>query len=369
MTPGRIVAFVVVVATMLLACQLIVGVRDEDGVRPPPPDPCQKRKPPLPPSAEAVAEAGPPRISPNAGPSFYAVQTFKIRPTGAPPFGYDLDDHCTGEVTSTTRKEACVLDGGIDASDDDGGLDNAFGRSLDYLSNAGNDLAGGGFSQSAGRGIFTLVLQVADYNGLADDDDVKVAIITAINLVSVGCSDAGFSASPLWDGCDQWNFVTSTPYVDPIGSTETIRGYVRSHVLVASDVQEPRSFGLGGIDITLHHPILTATIATGDGGVPMLSGGVLTGRVPAANLVGFAQRLEIERKPACDQPKYAPLVADVISGICRSRDLRTDHNDNGDLPCDALSFAIGFEAVKAGLVGPRDPPPPVCVGVDASCPP
>lgn len=359
------------VALGLLACQAIVGVRPEEG-RPLPSeagtsDPCVKRRPPPRPDVGPVSAPPPPR--------FYAVRTFRVSPAGAPPIGYDLDGHCTSEPGSTSSRSSCAQRGEAgDAGDGDGGLDNAFGRIAGVFNGSlSNDLAGETFTESTGKGIFTLLVQVLGYNGLPDDDDVDVAIITSNDVQSSGCNDGG-PGPPSWDGCDVWSYVEGTVTIQT-PSRETVAaavipGYVKGGVLVATGSDGPREIGLGATTFTLIDPLVTATFRTNDRGIPVLADGVLTGRVSPADLLDFAARLEIDAEPLCEN---GALIEAAVTQVCAARDLAlapADDQRSPPAPCDALSFAFGFEAEQARLGTARAPRDAgaQCAGFAAQCP-
>ena len=358
----------------LLACQVIVGVGDETGEPRPgdggtdtvdageEPDPCLKHHPPLPPST-TTAET--------PGARFFAVKTFRLRPRDALPIGYDLDDRCTGTAGSTTSAAPCTSPNeGDPVVDDDGGVDNSFGRLLDTvrLVNPADDLAGEAFTTSAERGIFTFIVQVLGWNGEPNDERVSVAMITGTNLASSGCGDAAVPGGrPRFDGCDRWDFSEDTPFTPEFGvAANGMDGYVTNGVLVATDRKTPRSFGFGETTVTLHEPLLTARIVD-DAGVPTLVDGVVTGRVAASTLLEFVYRLERDGGAFCDDPNTTALVRQFV---CDRRDITLSRSDDGKgLGCDAVSFAFGFDAPASFLGSPRSEPVKTCSGpLDTTCP-
>src|SRR5690606_20059257 len=150
----------------LLACQVIVGVREEEGAPRPadagsgavtdadgPSDPCIKHVPPPPPP-------GPPATD-DVDARYFALRSFAFRPPNQPAIGYDLDQRCTGLAASTTSDPPCVMPS-PDEADDDGGVDNAFGRLLDLLPGAfksdSGDFAGEAFDFNVGIGRFTILV-------------------------------------------------------------------------------------------------------------------------------------------------------------------------------------------------------------------
>ncbi len=367
---GRGFATGMLAASSLLACQLIVGVRDEDGVRRPEDggadanatiDPCVKHRPPPPPELPIGVDP--------VGPRFFAVRSFAFRPPAAPPIGYDLDDRCTGSATSTTREAPCASSKGTDVGDDDGGVDNAFGRLLDGLrgiaSSDAGDFVAESFGENIERGSATLLVQVTGWNQEANDPQVWVSILPATGLAVAGCSDEDASAGPRWDGCDEWSIAESIPIVNDV-AVEQIAGYVANDELVAVTTDRQLTFGLGPTSFGLHHPIITASIVRErDNGPISLRRGMVTGRAPARGLIDLVRHIDSDDIPICQNPTLNPLVQSLV---CGARDVPLNPLDDGrGLACDAVSFAFGFEAFPARL-GQKVALPPIDCPESTGCP-
>ncbi len=359
--------------TALLACQLIVGVDEEIGVRPieagaadandastddaVPAAPCVALHPPPPPASG----------SGGTGVRFFAARTFRMRPRGAPAIGYDLDGRCTNLSGSAFTEAPCSSD--IDASDDDGGVDNAFGRLLDdaHLFSDAGDPAGESFTMLAEAGEHTLVIQLVGWNGEPDDPLVKVSIVPATAFAGSGC-DGGLDdgGPPRWNGCDVWDMAEGTPYAhDPGVVGGSFDGYVTGGMLVASDRSNAHEIGLG-TSAKLHEAIVTAKIVE-DNGRYQLRDTVIAGRIPAGTLLDFMNRIETQGGALCQRPGAPAFLKGLV---CVQRDLTLSSTSDGTgKACDAMSFAIAFDAFEARLSGKATTrPPDKCEGVDTTCP-
>lgn len=359
-------------ASSLLACQIIIGIEDEPGV-PAAPDAgpgCDLHHPVAP--GNLIATPG------QLGTKFYAIRTYHVRVRDTPPLGYDLDERCTGFPDASINTPSCVSPtADQDAGDDDGGVDNAFGRLAERIPSFGvPDFAGEGFSSSADRAIQTILVQLSDYNGQPNDNNVSVGLVSVKRISRAGCdtNDVVFDPGEArWDGCDVWNRVDEPPDSWIEGATiRTLEGYVVDNKLVARRPGMKITFGLTGASLTVDGALITATIVPRDTGGIELRDGIIAGRVETGNFIQFAGRLELDPdSPICKFRTEAFLS--FKETVCRLRDIRFDPaTDSKNLPCDAISFALGFDAVPVPPPDPpkaQDPPPDLPeVCFDGTCP-
>lgn len=371
------------VAATVGACQILVGIEDEIGVPRPdagesiaadaddtPEDPCRKHHPPPPPSPDALPK------NDSKQRLIFAIRSFSALPGGKPNIGYDLDGRCTGDPNSTTSDSPCKPPGDGNVTDQDGGIDNALGKSFgsfSIVSDAEDPIAVAA-NRNIERGRFTNIIALSDYNGEANDDDVGSLLVMSYGLSWTGCNerkDSGTDDDPLepkWDGCDAWSyapgFITRVP--EPIW--EVVSGYVTDNQLV---VRGPRmKLGLLVGELEIHGAVLTARIERKEDGTFVLKDGIVAGRADASNVIAAVQYLEIEGEPICKLDDSRFELARSI--ICKARDLPLSPGDDGkeDQACNALSFAFGFEAELAELGEERDSPIEVCNsdGRDFTCP-
>ncbi len=357
----RALALGFVSLSALAACQLIVGVKDEEGLPRPdaatadvlddvvvPEDPCKKHHPPLPPTAD--------KIPADAGAQNYVlgVRRFYARRNGE-VMGYDLDGRCTGIPGSTTSDPPCTSSKSP-LADADGGIDNALlaiSESFAPFSGTGGtgDLVGDRVNQQIDLGAFTNLIGLFGYNGLSNDDEVTLHIVPATGLSSVGC-DGGTppEAGPQWDGCDMWSHAPGkiVDGTNPVWSGG-IKGYVADDVLVVR--AQDLTFGLIGNELYAGDGLLTARIVRDGSGSIRLADGVVAGRTPANRLLSLVQLLELNGTRICESGQLLTLLRD---SVCRARDLPLTREEDGrGVACGAISFAFGFEAepVRLGTAG------------------
>jgi len=355
------VAFASIAGVALVACQLLVGVRDEEGVVRPSGapvdassdaaidshDPCLKKRPPPPPPPQPPSDAPEPRLD-------FAVRTFLVRPRDR-TLGYDLDERCTGTSESTTNESPCRFPG-KPVPDDEGGADNSFGAVVDTYnllgSGGSNDPASDGLNLELGRGARTFLIVLREYNGTKNDEAVKVGFVSSEQLLSVGCDagsplDSGVDGgpTPLWDSCDTWGSVPGDVFGmnDP---TVLWDGYVSDGVLVAPF--KTFKLALGGVTLVIHDGTFSASFGKTSDGIRQLSAGTLAGRVLANDLVRVAGYFGNAQRPICQDSVIYGVLRD---SICAGRDIPISKSDDGkrDRACDALSVAFGVEAVAARL--------------------
>jgi hypothetical protein len=343
-------------ASQLGACQFVLGIEDERG----------GERSAIPEAGGAEADSGCPTAhhppsAPDAQPPgveqtlTFAIQTFHVSPIGAQPIGYDLDDRCTTEIPPAD------LDcSGTTGADDPGGVDNAFGifaKQLVALArlDAGSDPFAKTINSWTTLGRQTLQITLALYNEQPDDDLVAVSVLPSGPFLRTLCADAG---APQWDGCDQWSFVGH-----PLPSRQA---WVRDGLLVARIVD--LSLPLADAEIRLKDAVVTAKVERSGGALWRLTGGTITGRASAVELaVGLLRTTDGDNQPYCNNP----MVRDyVFRGLCGARDIRAEKKFDGTGACDAVSLALGFDAVEAQFPTLGNPAPLAgCAELpDAACP-
>ncbi|AKV00993.1 hypothetical protein AKJ09_07656 [Labilithrix luteola] len=372
----------------VVACQLLVGVNDEGGATRGDAATNVGQKP--------VDEAGPtePTCNPvhppdrkadmgdgGGGPSYmFAVRSFLLGPHGQSAVGYDLDDRCTGDPTVTPSDSPCTPYAPLDTvTDKPHGLDNAFGKMLEDSpidTDAGADPGAINLNKEVKGGRLSVLINLVDYNGEADDDYVTAAIATSHQLSSIGCDpdasisvDSGAKLSPQWDGCDTWSYAPGTPVIEGTGGVvvpaDVWKGYVVDHTLVAP--VETLSFNLGGKMFSLKDAVLTGQLE-GSGSKLQLTHALFTGRVEASELVGFASRFELNGEIICEAPKNAGMLPVIKRRVCDARDIPLRKADDGKgQKCNAVSFALGFDAEQARMGREGPAPPDACPTLDTAC--
>lgn len=359
-------------ALATLSCQLLLGLEEPSGTAEAPPpeedagedpaDPCDHALAPEPPAKDDDLDT--------KGTYWFAAQSVivPLSQTDGPP-GFDLDDACTckpdrrdGGPSCVSSKTACDLDRGIDDS---------LGATLAEVSRfspAGDAIKP--VNQDLQQGSRTLLVYLTDYNGKANDTDVRVAFVNSGGLyTNVGCDGAARPLEvtygdvnddhtprgkdryrPAFDGCDHWapeegSFGTS-------GRAPSIltKGYVSDHRLVVR-VDEVAT-AIFGNRATIHSVLFVAKIA-GEGS-PLRLEGVLAGRMPFEDLVQSlggnqsGEGYDDGGYPAACEQGFWGLLA--VPRLCAARDIMAASSEDFlGRPCDAVSINLGFVMVEARL--------------------
>jgi hypothetical protein len=300
-----------------------------------------------------------------------------------PPFGFDLDHTCTcpGPPSCAPRKGAQRGQN----CDDEAGRDNIDIQLFRLLQGA----AAAGtiqIDQGLTAGQYSVLLEISNYNGKANDPSVTVKYFVSNGLNRD--ADGGIPV-PKFDGTDRWTIDPSSLqgqgfYAD--------NAYVANFNLVANmAVPIPIAFGarsfLGGATMELAGAVIVGQLelrpigdSSSDLGVALL-GGTIAGRWPTSQLLSTLANIPQEGGFLCgtDPSAYLQGVYGLFKRIaCLAADITTVQSlDNNSplAPCDAISVGMQFTAVPA-LLGDTlgvPPPPAGCQNGDASwsdqCPP
>ena len=279
--------------------------------------------------------------------------------------GFDLDGRCTQSSSCPMLGDppvACLPFGS--ETPDDGGYcrDNQIGR-LDYMLDTLPETSGRFMATDAElncslcRGEYNMVFAVSSYNGLPDDDSVRVDLYPSPGIADpkpIDCGQPSWDTSACWTREDAWSVRRShVPSDEPgpdIGPATYYdpAAYVRDGVLVASLPENtPLWFPQRGgsarvLPVILQGGLLVGRL-TGESDNWALSDGVLGGRTRKADLVAAFGRLGL-----CEDDPAFPLIKTFT-------DNAADVLSNGavlpDTPCDALSLGFAFTASEA-TVGP-----------------
>jgi hypothetical protein len=388
MRRGRALAALGGVALLgLAACQLILGVKDEQGA------PREAGAG----SDDAAADARTSRCallrppaggtpsSDTSGETFvFALRTLAVNPSDA-SLGFDLDGLCTGEGA-----EVPCLGSPADLA---GGVDNQLAQDLGsygYSPPPGvTDPPAEAINNELSQGKYSALLIVRSFNGTANDDHTVVSLIGSPGMER-RCAEDPAGAPPQTKvpsdaayedgGCELWSL---GPY-DSIGAVidkEPIAGRVVDGLLIAHF--PTLAFQLGPLAFTLEDAILTARLsATGDGdasaGLSSDGGatadGLITGRARTSELIGALRQTTFlplagggAPRPLCQQPPV--LEEEIRSKVCKTRDV-TLGDDPPSQRCRGISLALGFHAkhVQPGHKSLEVDAGPVCdASFDASC--
>ncbi len=284
---------------------------------------------------------GPPSPSATGGATTFvvAIRTVDIGDKGDSP-GYDLDhvDTCCADAgpSCVSVKTHC---------DAPGGVDNGAAALLSDIQLADSQLQLGStaLSSRANAGAWSLLIEVSNYNGKADDFEVDVTFYPS----------PGLGKKPAWDGSDVWP-------VDPVsvwdGGIKSPRytsqgAFVAGGVLVAAVPDVEIMFGGGaGFFIEIVGGVLTGNIVK-DGTDWKITNGMIAGRWTTSQVFRSLAGVHTPGGSICTT---STLFSYVKTAVCGAADILANAIDPVSSPCDSVSFGFGFAAdpAKIGAIGP-----------------
>ncbi|MRG90650.1 hypothetical protein [Polyangium spumosum] len=261
--------------------------------------------------------------------------------------GLDLDRFCScqGEGRSCVPPEGQPEEISCDKSQ---GRDNQIPALFNYVELA---LQKGDLSKYytgfAEVGNWSVLFHVSGYNGQPNDAKVRVAWY----------GSPGTAFVPAWQGSDAWPIATSA-LLDPT-NVSTPR-YVDDFAYVANGTLV-LSAPAGGIEIAggktrlriaLETGTISARIEKDDQGRYVLRDGLIAGRIPQPELFAMiASYRDDDGNSFCTNNPFWGVTQDLF---CRGLDIQTGPPEQNK-PCNAVSFAAGFDADPAMLGAPTPP--------------
>ncbi len=313
---------------------------------------CQHATVPIPPTAEAL-DGGWPDATLATGTEFVAaIRVLRTRyALDGGPLGLDLDRFCScqGETPSCIPRSDQDKDLSCDLA---AGRDNqltTFFRLVEYVLGftSDEDSLGVLYTQFAELGRWTILFRVTGYNGLPNDEQVRVEWYPSSGLSGQA------PMPPAWEGADEWAVAPSS-VVDPEAGVLEPKyfdndGYVTNGVLVFS---LPKSEllvtnGLNRLSITISDGTVMGQIDP-YGSSYVLRDGIIAGRVSEENMFKMAADFRDHNGvPFCiDTPGWLA----TRDGICRGADIQVG-SAAPNKRCDAVSLALGFDTAAAKLGG------------------
>ncbi len=279
--------------------------------------------------------------------------------TGSPKeIGYDLDSRCTclGEGNSCLRESWATAD----ACDGPDGRDNSAGALMTKLSPLFSGFGSGDWSEQAKAGAWSIMLRVREYNGEANDDQVRLDWYVPDQFWE---DKDGDEIPPLWDGNDAWP-IRSTSLEDAEGGPPSVdepkfydlHAYVTNGVIVASFPESAFQVSDNYL-LQFVGSFITARVVSTEQGWA-LEDGILASRWTLKSILAQISRLSIMDMPVCtNHIAYSSLKeefcsrADIYSGV-----------GTPTTPCDSMSSGMRFTArpAKLGTVMLQDPTPNPC---------
>lgn len=281
--------------------------------------------------------------------------------------GFNLDRACSVDLASSTCKTN-VLGPTFDRHAKDknaSGLDNASYSLIKYINSLSDILTATTINEGIADGKYGAVVQLKDWSGAADDDDVQVEIFPAIGRAPRENPSAGFGPDDRWILDTRFQVAVNVE----ASSVKADQAWVTGNKLVArfSNVtfpiiidQDPKPF-----DIHITDVVLTATLATANG-MTSLSAGTVAGRWKTSDFLGQVRTIFVkdanglENTVLCEPDAIARLLyGSVKKEVCDARDIRSDSNDTAKLGCDGVSAAMRVEAYPVTNLGYFDAGPQV----------
>jgi hypothetical protein len=283
---------------------------------------------------------------------------------GGCPLAFDLDNIDTGHVapgTDARAPESCTTRSPLHI-DDPGGRDNSFERLIETnrsMFHVEGDADTYNPNSRIANGGVSLLFQVVDYNGTADDFSAEVTILVTSGLMPQDAGEAGVVTTvPTWEAGEAWSVdpisIRTSTQMNFVGKYLSTEAYVSRHVLVAKFPSAPLPTSTSSATLLLEgsSSVLVARIVR-EGTSYRLDDGHLVGRIPTAEILA---KFELFGDPTNTKLRICnsgSSVRDFLkSTICAGADInRTAANDEKGAPCDALSVAVGFTAVVAQIGG------------------
>lgn len=255
--------------------------------------------------------------------------------------GFDLDGACTCTDTKvetcTTPKARPVL------CDGPGGRDNSFPRLYKDLITFGFADSSTAITQDLDSGKYTILLRIENYNGLPDDNDVRLTFYVG-----------GDCPSPEWKGEDKWTILSTSVKNGDVNQPRLVdaNAYVSNGTLVASiptfDENDDR------VVIQLNDKFAVAL--TGAVVVAKLeqfldrwrlTGGTLSGRWRDKDFFEYFStfRAALEQPTQCTDSAFYPQIKGTF---CNYADVSGSLGDVTGA-CTAMSIATRFTAQVAQL--------------------
>jgi len=273
-------------------------------------------------------------------------------PGGWKKVGMNID----GLVSDGNSTDVCQpWPGGVPSvvhPDGDGGIDNAFGKSLLPLINTVSPNFDARVNQYLVEGKFNTMVKMYCLHPEGNQD-----------LLSKVFGGTDLGSLPLYDGNDVWPVapeILSDPQ-DPESSTLVFENSTIVDNMFDSGPDEefilsiPAEIegNLGQLKLSLHAARVTMNLAEDRKSAT----GVLAGVLNTEEVIEQAKRIAY-LADMCSDASYEPS----LTSIRRMSDIMTDGTQDPNETCDGISFGLEFEMaiVSLGDVGPEGPVGPSC---------
>ncbi len=221
-------------------------------------------------------------------------------------------------------------------------------------------------------GRYTFLLKLQNYNGTPNDREVIVSFFVSSGVEGVQTSDGGDLPPPTFDGGDVWTvdplsllsgvsangrdcLVDATPCAPKYSDGQA---YVVDGLLVAH-IDAPLRIGLtmGTFHMDVKGGVMVARLTRS--GASFSLAGDYGGRLQIGDLLRGLAFFRAPVGPGFLCPGV-PLFDNLKGKLCEHLDLRGQQAEDGrELPCDALSTSLSFDAYPAQLGHVWQPQPEV----------
>lgn len=278
-------------------------------------------------------------------------------------FGLDLDGVCTSAPSCPSTQRSCRAPGPQSTFDGNLCRDNAFASLMPVAAAVPEIGKRFGLSESLmncnlWRGTYNMILKVSEYNGRANDSNVRVDFYISPGTErapNFECPRPDFADSyPLWRASSVWK-------IDPENLTGPIRelgklpdskvadatAYVREGYLVANfpDSTLLRLAGDGrsfrGFAMLSSQNVWLGRLHRDPSGRWQITDGIFGGRIRSDDLIRSFRQVGL-----CEGAGLDNFYKGTVEWIEQSVDVRLDGTVEEDSPCDAISSGLGFEAAQ-----------------------
>lgn len=328
----------------------------------------------------AAQEGGEP---PSMAPIYLGLNRLEL---GADPnaatWGFDLDGQCTG-IQNCAFSASCTRDSASVLPDSPYCADNTFAQLLSEAVAASPEallrlgLADTSINCGLHAGRYNHVLRLTGYNGLPNDDDVRVDFYTSTGREDLKDDPTCEITESPSDGAVAWSASApfrilendlsspmSTPAGLPNSKISSSEAFVRDSQLVAFIDRGyalkliPGNPRAPTLQFELQRAVLVGRLEESEEGEYQLAEGAIAGRQAVADVLRTFGQLGV-----CDQGDFSELHDSLERYLGNYADVALDDDGSGAAPCDGVSTAMRFEArpIHPGEIEPERQVPNCCL--------
>lgn len=295
----------------------------------------------------------------------------ELDPNAWKDIGMDLDGLCTGADTCEGQDSPAGCAPTVPQVPYDGNhcRDNTFGR-LEFQAALIPEVAKKyGLSDDAFNcalcvGHYNFLVRISGYNGLADDESVRVDLYPSPGLEKVlpwNCADPTWTQRPCFTPDMPWTVQSDVlaqqrggpDLPDSIYFDDT--AYVRQGYLIATLPDDTLFWFPGYKALVVAYPlriqkaIVTGKVVRGNDGVWRVEDGIIAGRSRAADIVKGFRLIGF-----CESDKNYGLMSEFVQ---KNLDVLASGENDPNVACDSMSVGLAFTALQAtaGKVAKVDP--------------